>query len=179
MQVDPFDRSPKNGFRCAYYPDADKIPETAFARVRAIHLREYAREQPVSEEIFKVYKRQFSYDKIDLNEKTESTKETADWIMEKISFDAAYDKERMFAHLFLPKNSKPPFQVVIFFPGALALLKDSSVNDWLGSFEFMLKNGRQSCIPFIKEYTREARDWLGKRRFEWGCQMDLTNFATI
>jgi hypothetical protein len=39
---------------------------------------------------------------------------------EKVTFDAAYDGERVTAYLFLPKNGSPPFQVVVYYPGLLA-----------------------------------------------------------
>jgi eukaryotic-like serine/threonine-protein kinase len=41
--------------------------------------------------------------------------------MEKVSFDAAYGKERVTAYLFLPKNSSPPFQTIVYFPGSYAI----------------------------------------------------------
>ena len=41
--------------------------------------------------------------------------------MEKVSFDAAYGKERITAYLFLPKNSSPPFQTIVYFPGSYAI----------------------------------------------------------
>ena len=37
--------------------------------------------------------------------------------MEKVSYAAAYGGERIPAYLFLPKNAKPPYQVVVVFPG--------------------------------------------------------------
>ena len=37
------------------------------------------------------------------------------------AFDAAYGNERMSAYLFLPKKAKPPYQTVLYFPGAGAI----------------------------------------------------------
>ncbi len=69
-----------------------------------------------------IYKNQFLYDKTDLNARIEERDESPeDWIIEKISFNAAYGNERMIAYLFLPKNGTPPFQTIIFFPGANAI----------------------------------------------------------
>ena len=48
------------------------------------------------------------------------------WILEKIIFDAAYGGERVIAYLFLPKNTAPPFQTVIYFPGAASMAQRSS-----------------------------------------------------
>ncbi len=155
--ADSFDRSPKNGFRCAYYPEPGKIPEAAFGPVLRAKLREFAKERPVSDDIFEVYKNQFSYDKADLNVKPEAFKESEHWIMEKVSFDAAYDKERMLAYLFLPKNSKPSFQVVICFPGIGALSREASAISDLP--DFFLKSGRAVLLP-IYNGTYERSEGL-------------------
>ena len=49
-------------------------------------------------------------------------KETADWREEKVTFDTGYRGERMSAYLFLPKNVRPPYQTVLFFPSARVIL---------------------------------------------------------
>jgi eukaryotic-like serine/threonine-protein kinase len=149
-QVDPFDRSPRNGFRCACYPEPGKIPEAAFGPTLRAKLREFAKEHPVPDDMFESFKRNFSYDKAELNVKLEASNNSEYWIMEKVSFDAAYDKERMFAYLFLPKNSKPPFQVVIFFPGIGALSRDERAISEIPIFDFFLKNGRAVLLPIYK-----------------------------
>ena len=51
-----------------------------------------------------------------------------DWIVEKITFNAAYGNERVIAYLFLPKNASPPYQTLIFFPGADARGNTSDYN---------------------------------------------------
>jgi predicted esterase len=133
-QAPAFDRSSKNGFRCALYPD-----------------------------IFQVYKEQFSYDKTDLNAQVEWKDESHDdWIQEKITLDAAYGRERIIAHLILPKNISPPYQTVIYFPGSEPLNKESSNDiDSLFEFEvflsFIVKNGRAILFPVYKG-TFERRD---------------------
>ncbi len=49
-----------------------------------------------------------------------------DWIVEKITFNAAYGNERMIAYLYIPKNASPPFQTLIFFPGSYAGMRKRS-----------------------------------------------------
>ena len=39
------------------------------------------------------------------------------WRRETASFRAAYGNERVMAHLFLPKNTPPPYQVVAIMGG--------------------------------------------------------------
>jgi len=44
---------------------------------------------------------------------------------EKVTFDAAYDRERVTAYLFLPKNASPPFQTVVYYPALLAFTRQA------------------------------------------------------
>jgi len=158
-QLSSFDRSPKNGVRCVKYTDREKIREDAFEPIELGELRDYYREQPVSDEIFEIYKKQFLYDSIALNANLEKRDDSSeDWIMEKISFDAAYEDERMIAYLFLPKNSKPPFQTLIFFPGSYAVYNDSIPDRWFHYFcGYLLKNGIAVVVPMYKgTYERKG-----------------------
>ena len=100
-----FDRSPKNGFRCALYPDPGKIPESAFAITTFGETRDFYKETPVPDPVFDIYKDMFNYDKMELNAIVEKTNEQSpNWIHEKITFSAAYDNEQIIIHLFLPKK---------------------------------------------------------------------------
>jgi serine/threonine protein kinase/formylglycine-generating enzyme required for sulfatase activity len=117
-QAPAMDRSAKNGFRCALYPDPGKIPGLALQTVKLGEVIDFYKEKPVADSIFQVYKEQFSYDKTDLKARVESRQESpGGWIREKVTFDAAYGGERVMAYLFLPKNTSPPYQTVIYFPG--------------------------------------------------------------
>ena len=85
-----------------------------------------------------------------------------DWIQERITFDAAYAGEQIIAHLFLPKNTAPPYQTVIYFPGSASLFQKSS--EGLDSYyefpvflSFIVKNGRAVLYPVYKG-TFERRD---------------------
>jgi serine/threonine protein kinase len=162
-QASPFDRSSKNGFRCALYPDSEKIPESAFSLIEFGKTIDFYKEKPVSDPIFQVYKEQVSYDKTDLDARVESRDESSEyWIQEKITFDAAYGRERVIAILFLPKNAAPPYQTVIYFPGDQARYRNSS-EDIVTDLEFnvflsfIVKNGRAALYPVYKG-TMERRD---------------------
>ena len=75
--------------------------------------------KPATDEVFRFYKELFLYDKTDLQARLEWRNESSkDWIQEKVTFAAAYGNERVIAYLFLPRNSRPPFQTVIFYPGS-------------------------------------------------------------
>ena len=153
-QAPPFDRSLRNGFRCAIYIDPEKIPPKAWAAVEAEEYRDYLKESPASDEVFKVLKAQFSYDRMDLKAVAETRDDgPGDWVKEKVVFDAAYGGERMAAYLYLPKNAQPPFQTVIFFPGGAGLDGDSAAMMDKGQFrivDFIPKNGRALVFPVYR-----------------------------
>jgi dipeptidyl aminopeptidase/acylaminoacyl peptidase len=151
-----FDRSEKNGFRCVFYIDKDRIPENAFQLSTPEVLRDIYMETPVSDEVFDWYKEQFSYDKTDLNARVEMREESSDeWIHEKITFDAAYGNERVITHLFLPKKYAPPYQTVVYFPGGSSQTMKSSENlvdyyEFERFISFFITNGRAVMFPIYK-----------------------------
>ncbi len=148
----PFERSPKFGFRCAKYLLTDEEAKAAGAPT-TVQLRNYGSEKPVSDQLFRAYKDQYSYDKTPLHAKLESVEQTEDWRLEKVSFDAAYGGERVTAYLFLPKRASPPFQVVVHFPGAGAVHMRSSAKGlprYLPDFDFIIKSGRAVLFPVYK-----------------------------
>ena len=155
-QAPPFDRSPKNGFRCVRYIDHKKIPEVALQPVRFTEITDFYELKPAADSVFQVYKDQFSYDKKNLNARVESTDKAAkDWIKEKVTFETAYENERMTAYLFLPKNSRPPYQTVIYFPGSSAEQQKSSQDlekyVWFEvDLSFLLQDGRAVLFPIYK-----------------------------
>ncbi|HEX7774782.1 MAG TPA: SUMF1/EgtB/PvdO family nonheme iron enzyme, partial [Pyrinomonadaceae bacterium] len=152
-QAPPMDRSVKNGFRCAFYPDSGNVPSAAFDEAQLLEVKDHYDEEPVADEVFQVYRDNFSYDKIPLDAQVESkTQNPEGWVHEKISFNAPYAGERIIAHLFLPSNATPPYQTVIYYPGSASYLMESS-NDIEAYYEFPLflsfivKNGRAVLYP--------------------------------
>jgi dienelactone hydrolase len=182
-QASPFDRSEKNGFRCAKYVDVRAVPATAFEPYRRDAVRDLYREKPVSDEIFKVYREQFSYDPRDLGARLEGRDETRpDWIRETVSFNAAYGGERVRAQLFLPRKARPPFQVVVYFPGSASQERNRSDLleeriEFKENLAFIPKAGRALLHPVYKgTYERgsgpEALPEAGTREgVTWGIQL--------
>jgi dienelactone hydrolase len=162
-QAPPMDRSPQNGFRCAFYPDREQIPSQAFASIRLADPRDLYSAQPVADPVFDVMRRQFSYDPAALDAQVESRQENANgWTHERITYNAAYGGERIIAHLFLPRNAKPPYQTVVYFPGSGSVMQESS-DDIEAYFEFpvfvsfIVNSGRAVLYPVYKG-TFERRD---------------------
>ena len=164
-QGPPMDRSAKNGFRCALYPDPGKIPQAAFQMAKLGETRNYYKEKPVTDSVFQVYKDQFSYDKADLKARVESRRESSEWIQERITFDAAYANERVIAYLFLPKSSAPPYQTVVYFPGSASEYQRSSQDlesyvEFTRRLSFIVKNGRAVLYPIYKGTFERGDDTL-------------------
>jgi dienelactone hydrolase/predicted Ser/Thr protein kinase len=157
----PFDRSPENGFRCVRYDDPDAV-SAGLSGLIEIYTRDYSREKPVSDEVLRIYMNLFSYDRSGLNAKVESVDESAEhWTLERITFDAAYGKERVPAYLFRPKSAQPPYQAVVYFPGATAEQIPSSANLYygLGHIEPIIRSGRAVLYPIYQgTYERLVRE---------------------
>jgi len=164
-QAPPMDRSPKNGFRCALYPEPEKIPAAVFQAARWDEPKDFYKQKPVPDAIYQVYKEQFSYDKTDLKARVESRRESSDWSQERITFDAGYGGERIIAHLFLPRNSAPPFQAVIYYPGDASFFNRSSkdledYHEFPMFLSFIVKNGRAVLYPVYKGTFERGNDSL-------------------
>ena len=154
---DPFNRSPTNGFRCMSYIEKPKNLARLADPVEFVY-RDYRAEQPVSDEIFAVYNSLYRYDETEFDAKLESEEATDDWIKQTVSFEAAYGDERMLAHVFLPRNGVPPFQVVAFFPGSDAFRRSSSDFIDTARFEFLMTSGRAVLFPIYKGTYERADD---------------------
>ncbi|MBN2365524.1 MAG: hypothetical protein EH225_06025 [Calditrichaeota bacterium] len=171
-QADPFDRSLKNGIRCVIYPKKSDISDSLFASITTSSPRDLYKETPVSDKIFKIYKDMFSYDKSDLNASVDETKDDShNWIHEKISFSAAYNNERVLIHLFLPRNTSPPYQTVIYFPGSGSVFVPSSKDieeyyEFSWNLSYLVKNGRAVVYPVYKG-TFERQDDIPNSLHYW------------
>jgi dienelactone hydrolase len=144
----PWNRRANFGFRCV---KLDSPPTAAAAARIEVTTRDYWKEKPVPDDVFKAYTTLYAYDKGELNAQVEETATMEGWSRAKVSFDAAYGRERVTAYLFLPKNTSPPFQTVVYFPGGFAFMDDkldlSSVEETRG---FLMKSGRALMVPIYK-----------------------------
>ncbi len=144
-----FERSANFGFRCARYPSTPVAAKAAAPVVT--QTRDYSQEKPVSDEIFSAYKSLYSYDKTPLHAVIESVEQADDWTEQRITFDAAYGHERMMAYLFLPRRATPPYQTLVYFPGADAVHARSSKDQLqTGTYDFVIKSGRAVMVPIYK-----------------------------
>jgi serine/threonine protein kinase/dienelactone hydrolase len=156
--LSPWQRRTNYGFRCVKLASP---PAAAAAARLELAVRDVWKDKIVSDEVFAAFKGLYTYDNADLHARVEETQAEGGWTREKVSFDAAYGNERVIAHLFLPKNAAPPFQTVVYVPGAGALLADRfNTSPWIdGDRDFFLKSGRAVMAPIYKG-TFERRDDL-------------------
>jgi eukaryotic-like serine/threonine-protein kinase len=147
----PFDRSPTNGIRLARYRTGDSTLANLSRPVNR-NLRDFSKEKPVDDALFAAYRRQYDYDPTPLNAMVEANDASAeDFIMERVSFAAAYGGERVTGYLFLPKHGKPPYQTVVFFPGSNGLnLRVFDPTPWVRTFDFIVRSGRAVFLPIYK-----------------------------
>lgn len=153
------DRSIANGFRCIKALPGDTTMTQLTVNVPRL-FRDYKKEKPVDDKTFSLFLDQFVYDKKPLEPIVEETVDRKFWKAEKITFDAGYNNERMHAWIYLPKNAKPPYQTVIYFPGSGDIYsKKFNYESITGSIDFILKSGRALVLPIYKG-THERRDDL-------------------
>jgi dienelactone hydrolase len=175
----PFDRSDDNGFRLVSYLDTP-LP-TAMTGPIGGTTRDFGAERPVSDQVFAAYRGLFAYDPRPLDARIDTRDDSAaHWVVEKASFRAAYDDERVPAFVYLPKHVRPPYQAVLFMPGAGAVLNASSwtaADTTRGDFralDYVILSGRAAIYPIYSgtwernsgrttvwpSRTRDYQDWI-------------------
>ncbi len=147
----PLERSPAFGFRLVQSAGETPLPDSLTRPIPETLVRDYRKEKPVKDAVFAVYKGLYEYDRKPLNAKVEGSENSAEgWRKETITFDAAYGQERVTAYLFLPANSHPPYQTVVFFGHSGTFLPGSSRNPELYFLDFIIKSGRALLFPVYK-----------------------------
>jgi hypothetical protein len=160
------DRGKNLGFRCVKDLPGQKPPKEAFAEV-SYKLRDFSVEKPLSDDGFQLVKGYYAYDKAKpLNAAVERQEETASWVHERVTLDAAYGTERLIVHLFLPHEAAPPYQPVIYWPTGGAIMVRDVVLPADEYLAFLIKSGRALVCPVYKgTYERKvqprgtAHDW--------------------
>ncbi len=143
----PLDRSITNGFRIAF--TNDDLATAARARQAIPEPNVPIIAEPASDEVFAAYRAAYDYDPTPLNATIEETESATDWYRERITFDAAYDDERITLDLYLPSNERSRHQAVLIWPGTGALLLETrDTSD--APLDYVLKNGRAVAFPIYK-----------------------------
>jgi len=118
--------------------------------------RDPATLKPVSDDVYRVYVRQFDYDRKPLDVVAEGAQDTPNWRREKVSILTAYSSERLPIYVFIPSSATPPFQAVVIYPGANSNRAGSSQNLELQWADFIIRSGRVLVYP-VYQSTYERR----------------------
>lgn len=145
----PFDRSSTNGFRLAY--TSDESSRAQYLRDNLPPVDTIIVGEPVSDDVFVVFRNNFNYDPLALNAMLERTESIGSWTREYITFDASYGDERVGLYLFLPNNGTLPYQTVVYWGGTGSMYLDS-FERVRTPLEFALKNGRAVAVPVLKGF---------------------------
>ncbi len=153
--LSPFDRSPENGIRCVL--NVIPVPPAAVAAIKLTY-RDFTKVHPASDAVFSAYRLMYAYAHSALDASTpQVVDETADWRKEKVTFNAAYNDERITAYLYLPKRVRPPYQAVLFFPSARVLdIPNSRTLGDTSFFDYVVRSGRAVLYPVYAD-TYERR----------------------
>jgi serine/threonine protein kinase/formylglycine-generating enzyme required for sulfatase activity/dienelactone hydrolase len=168
----PWNRPAVNGFRCVKYPeDIHPFAEGLLAPIPIrSNERDFATAEPCSDEEYSYILQQFEYDRLPLDPNVVKIDDSAPlWREETITFNAAYGRERVIAHLFLPKAFEPPYQVVVYCPDNGALEKRPFAGLEQREFtEIILQSGRALMFPVYQgTYERsygQYLDWFREPR---------------
>ena len=156
----PLNRTATNGFRCIKYSSSSVKSEDLFKPITR-KWRDYSNEKPVSDKRYLDLKHVYAYAKLPLNAKIEYIDDSFDeWIKQKVTIDAAYNNEKINLYCFLPRNSKPPFQTIIYFPGSGSreTISSKKLRD-MRQIDFFPKSGRAVIYPVYKgTYERFVQD---------------------
>jgi len=150
-----WDRSPTNGFRLVTYLSPDARLDAARQPLEGpgAGARNYAHETPAGNAEFQIYQRLYAYDRKPLNARLVQRETRPEWIQEKVTFDATYGRERMVAHLYLPRMHGTRYQAVVVWPGASALPESepmATLERRVEYFEFLIRSGRALVIPVYR-----------------------------
>lgn len=174
----PWNRAAVNGFRCVLYPDSEEpVTIVLLSPIEQRPVKDYSTAVPCSDEEFRVMLEHFKYDRTPLNAVVEHIDDHSPFWhrKEKITFDAAYDGERVIAYLFVPKSVEPPYQAVVYWPGSSATKSKSFQGlPERHSTELIISSGRALLFPVYKgtyergfaevpslhAVPRTFRDWI-------------------
>ena len=153
-----FDRAPTNGIRLVTYPDEDAGLEQVLAPLEPRSVPDFrAMASPPTDEEFEIYRRLFAYDPAPLESRLEAVDTARHWVRETVSFGAAYGGERVLLHLYLPMTGSGPYQTVVYWPGAGALVLTSIDQKSAQHQEFIVRSGRAfAFLVFEGTLERQA-----------------------
>ena len=142
-----FDRSPQNGLRLADLRDNREASERLHRPIEP--RKEVQQPEPVSDEVFAAFLRNFEYGTSPLNPKVEATEEFTDWTRHLVSFDDAATDDRIELLLYIPRSNASRHRVVLYWPTGIAqLLPD--VDTYRLHADFLVRSGWAVALPVFE-----------------------------
>jgi len=148
------------GFRCVKNLPGPKTDQGGMSIDLNLQIPVY---KPVPDAKFESIFNSYNYEKKQLNPQIIFSKESDYWIKEKVSFDSPYG-DKIMGYLFLPKNTKRPYQCIVWNPhGGVYYLGASA--DWAAEILFseIIKDGRALFVLVPKGSS--------ERKWEYGEDM--------
>jgi dienelactone hydrolase len=145
VSISPWTRNDLIGFRCIRYVD-DTLKQQLTQNFKQPN-RDYQNLQPVSDEVFEVYKELFKLNDPDLDPVIISKSESTYWTEETVSIDVPYENAPMKILLFIPVDYKPPYQTIVYMPGINAIYSNSMDDMSTDNIDFFIKSGRAVVWP--------------------------------
>jgi hypothetical protein len=139
----------------------------------ALPSRDLSRENLLSDSEFELVKGHYHYDKHKpLKPSRTRIGESAYWIHERVEIDSAYGEERLAVHCFLPKTVDPPYQTVIYWPGATGFFQPAISSPTAEKVAFLIQSGRALVWPIYSgTYERRApSSWDAEWKWEYAVQ---------
>jgi dienelactone hydrolase len=171
----PFHRARNCGFRCVKYLPGMEPAEEAFREVKRPE-REFLKEKLLTDAEFEFVKRAYTYDdRRDLNVQVVRQEETDRWVRERVEYDAAYGKEPAVAYLFLPRDARPPYQTVIYWPAITAVTDVNNVRVTLSTQAYLIRSGRAFVWPVYKGTFERRGGPVSRNADEWELHKQQVN----
>jgi dienelactone hydrolase len=141
---DPFTRTTTLGFRLV--KRTTPLPEAAFQVFPPVN-RALRDGPPVDDKTYREYVELHRYKTSEPESRVEHRDDANPyWVYEKVSFSAAYENDRVIAHIFLPRNAVPPYQAILVF-GGTGINRITRVEDYMFPYQFLIRSGRAVVIP--------------------------------
>jgi dienelactone hydrolase len=158
----PYMRGDNFSFRCILLATEPGVTTAADEALTLEPETDFSRLAPCSDDVFRAYQSLYSFTRTPLEARVESRQEwSEETIIEKVSYADAEGTDRVIAYLFLPRQGRPPFQSVVYFPGSGANFL-SSVFDYgtvkSREVELFTRGGRAFIFPvFWNTFERKIK----------------------
>jgi len=154
-----FNRSIGNGFRLVKNLDQYESFQNYADTSIYMKIRDYYSLPGVSEEVFKIYKKQFiDYNK-NFNDTIINIPNNEIYKVQRYEIPCVDGVEKMPGYIFYNSSIKPPYKPIIYFPGSNAIHltnTDIMIANKLDQFDYLMEEGYAIIHPiYLSTYERE------------------------